>query len=208
MNYIQLQYADIYYNITSKDDILRLSKNDRFQGIMKFFNLQNLSNKAIIKIWDNYEEFSDFWKEKYHQETSPNTLTGFCYEHNHIEIVDLANYIEIKKIKNQDVNFDDWYNLMIHEFTHYCTKEYTNYTLGSKWIQEGLAINLSHQRFYNFIITSSLEEIQNNKCTYDDAYTLINYLLKNYSHEFVLDFLLDKNLQNEILIEIYNILKK
>lgn len=208
MNQLELKYAIIYYNIEDEREALKISNNDRFKDIVNYFEIKKNINKAIIRIWNNYEKFSDFWKEKYKQNSSPNTLTGFCYEHNHIEIINLKNYIKIKKIKNQEVDFNDWYNLIIHEFTHYCAKEYTNYTLGTKWIQEGLAINLSHQRYFEFEITSSLEDIQNNKCTYNDAYTLMKYVMETYNHEFVLNFLIDKRMQEKTLIEAYNKCKK
>lgn len=208
MNQLELKYAIIYYNSEDEREVLKISNNDRFKDIINYFELRKNTNKAIIRIWNNYEKFSDFWKEKYKQNSSPNTLTGFCYEHNHIEIINLKNYIKIKKIKNQEVDFNDWYNLIIHEFTHYCAKEYTNYTLGTKWIQEGLAINLSHQRYFEFEITSSLEDIQNNKCTYNDAYTLMKYVMETYNHEFVLNFLIDKRMQEKTLIETYNKCKK
>lgn len=208
MNQLELKYAIIYYNSEDEREVLKISNNDRFKDIINYFELRKNTNKAIIRIWNNYEKFSDFWKEKYKQNSSPNTLTGFCYEHNHIEIINLKNYIKIKKIKNQEVDFNDWYNLIIHEFTHYCAKEYTNYTLGTKWIQEGLAINLSHQRYFEFEITSSLEDIQNNKCTYNDAYTLMKYVMETYNREFVLNFLIDKRMQEKTLIEAYNKCKK
>ena len=208
MNQLELKYAIIYYNSEDEREVLKISNNDRFKDIINYFELRKNTNKAIIRIWNNSEKFSDFWKEKYKQNSSPNTLTGFCYEHNHIEIINLKNYIKIKKIKNQEVDFNDWYNLIIHEFTHYCAKEYTNYTLGTKWIQEGLAINLSHQRYFEFEITSSLEDIQNNKCTYNDAYTLMKYVMETYNREFVLNFLIDKRMQEKTLIEAYNKCKK
>ena len=208
MNQLELKYAIIYYNSEDEREVLKISNNDRFKDIVNYFEIKKNINKAIIRIWNNSEKFSDFWKEKYKQNSSPNTLTGFCYEHNHIEIINLKNYIKIKKIKNQEVDFNDWYNLIIHEFTHYCAKEYTNYTLGTKWIQEGLAINLSHQRYFEFEITSSLEDIQNNKCTYNDAYTLMKYVMETYNREFVLNFLIDKRMQEKTLIEAYNKCKK
>lgn len=208
MNQLELKYAIIYYNSEDEREALKISNNDRFKDIVNYFEIKKNINKVIIRIWNNYEKFSDFWKEKYKQNSSPNTLTGFCYEHNHIEIINLKNYIKIKKIKNQEVDFNDWYNLIIHEFTHYYEKEYTNYTLGTKWIQEGLAINLSHQRYFEFEITSSLEDIQNNKCTYNDAYTLMKYVMETYNHEFVLNFLIDKRMQEKTLIEAYNKCKK
>ena len=208
MNQLELKYAIIYYNSEDKREALKILNNDRFKDIVNYFEIKKNINKAIIRIWNNSEKFSDFWKEKYKQNSSPNTLTGFCYEHNHIEIVNLKIYIERKKIVNQEVDFNDWYNLIIHEFTHYCAKEYTNYTLGTKWIQEGLAINLSHQRYFEFEITSSLEDIQNNKCTYNDAYTLMKYVMETYNREFVLNFLIDKRMQEKTLIETYNKCKK
>lgn len=208
MNKLELRYVIIYYDSDDERNVLKFPRNDRFKDIVDFFELKEVPNKAIIRIWNDYEKFSDFWKEKHKQNSSPNTLTGFCYEHNHIEIVNLKIYIERKKIVNQEVDFNDWYNLIIHEFTHYCAKEYTNYTLGTKWIQEGLAINLSHQRYFEFEITSSLEDIQNNKCTYNDAYTLMKYVMKNYNHEFVLNFLINKKMQEKTLIEAFKKCKK
>ena len=87
MNQLELKYAIIYYNSEDEREVLKISNNDRFKDIINYFELRKNTNKAIIRIWNNYEKFSDFWKEKYKQNSSPNTLTGFCYEHNHIEIM-------------------------------------------------------------------------------------------------------------------------
>lgn len=174
---IQLNYFD---NIVDY-----IAKNER--RILDFFKLEKLPNKVKILIL-SYEPFKEFIISKYGE-----ILSYICGDSNSsthtIRILNVDD--QIKYTTHQDADVEKLQDTALHEIVHQCHHiyiiDYTGYKQ-TTWFSEGLATNLSNQKY----------EIQDlNQCNFDElktdfrhykgsyryAYTIVNYVLNNYSDE-------------------------
>lgn len=174
---VQLNYFD--------DVVDYIANNER--RILDFFKLGKLPNRVKILIL-SYEPFKEFIISKYGE-----ILSYICGDSNSsthtIRILNVDD--QIKYITHKDADVEKIQDTALHEIVHQCHHIYiTDYT-GYKqttWFSEGLATNISNQKY----------EIQDlNQCNFDElktdfrhykgsyryAYTIVNYVLNNYSDE-------------------------
>ncbi len=170
-----------YFN----DVVDHIEKNER--RILDFFKLEKLPNKVKILIL-SYEPFKEFIISKYGE-----ILSYICGDSNSsthtIRILNVDD--QVKYTTHKDADVEKIQDTALHEIVHQCHHIYiTDYT-GYKqttWFSEGLATNISNQKY----------EIQDlNQCNFDElktdfrhykgnyryAYTIVNYVLNNYSDE-------------------------
>lgn len=174
---VQLNYFD--------DVVDYIANNER--RILVFFKLGKLPNRVKILIL-SYEPFKEFIISKYGE-----ILSYICGDSNSsthtIRILNVDD--QIKYTTHKDADVEKIQDTALHEIVHQCHHIYiTDYT-GYKqttWFSEGLATNISNQKY----------EIQDlNQCNFDElktdfrhykgsyryAYTIVNYVLNNYSDE-------------------------
>ena len=174
---VQLNYFD--------DVVDYIANNER--RILDFFKLGKLPNRVKILIL-SYEPFREFIISKYGE-----ILSYICGDSNSsthtIRILNVDD--QIKYTTHKDADVEKIQDTALHEIVHQCHHIYiTDYT-GYKqttWFSEGLATNISNQKY----------EIQDlNQCNFDElktdfrhykgsyryAYTIVNYVLNNYSDE-------------------------
>ena len=174
---VQLNYFD--------DVVDYIANNER--RILDFFKLGKLPNRVKILIL-SYEPFKEFIISKYGE-----ILSYICGDSNSsthtIRILNVDD--QIKYTTHKDADVEKIQDTALHEIVHQCHHIYmTDYT-GYKqttWFSEGLATNISNQKY----------EIQDlNQCNFDElktdfrhykgsyryAYTIVNYVLNNYSDE-------------------------
>lgn len=173
---VQLNYFD--------DVVDYIANNER--RILDF-KLGKLPNRVKILIL-SYEPFKEFIISKYGE-----ILSYICGDSNSsthtIRILNVDD--QIKYTTHKDADVEKIQDTALHEIVHQCHHIYiTDYT-GYKqttWFSEGLATNISNQKY----------EIQDlNQCNFDElktdfrhykgsyryAYTIVNYVLNNYSDE-------------------------
>lgn len=174
---VQLNYFD--------DVVDYIANNER--RILDFLKLGKLPNRVKILIL-SYEPFKEFIISKYGE-----ILSYICGDSNSsthtIRILNVDD--QIKYTTHKDADVEKIQDTALHEIVHQCHHIYiTDYT-GYKqttWFSEGLATNISNQKY----------EIQDlNQCNFDElktdfrhykgsyryAYTIVNYVLNNYSDE-------------------------
>ena len=174
---VQLNYFD--------DVVDYIANNER--RILDFFKLGKLPNRVKILIL-SYEPFKEFIISKYGE-----ILSYICGDSNSsthtIRILNVDD--QIKYTTHKDADVEKIQDTALHEIVHQCHHIYiTDYT-GYKqttWFSEGLATNILNQKY----------EIQDlNQCNFDElktdfrhykgsyryAYTIVNYVLNNYSDE-------------------------
>jgi len=186
-------------NINYFDDIVNYIKENE-KRILSFFELDKLPNKVNIKIL-SYEPFKEFIISKYGEildyisgDSDSKTKT--------IRILNIEDQAKYTIHKNVDV--DKIKKTALHEIVHQCHHVYHTDYRNTSWFAEGLATNLANQNY----ILSNLDEcdfdrlkndFRHYKGNYNFAYTIVNYILNNYSKEEIHklysnpDYLREKN---------------
>ena len=152
--------------------------------ILDFFKLDRLPNKVNILIL-SYEPFKEFIASKYGEIL--NYISGDSDSlTNTIRILNIDDQIKYTIHKNSNV--ERFKTTVLHEIVHQCHHVYHRDYRQVSWFSEGLATNLSNQ---NYSIKSlnecDFEELKNDfrhyHGNYNYAYTIVNYILNNYSEE-------------------------
>ena len=167
-----------YFN----DIVNHIIQNEK--RILSFFKLEKLPNKVKILII-SYEPFKDFVVSKY-GEIMDYFSGDSDSKTNTIRILNIAD--QIKYTTHKDANVDKLKGTVLHEIVHQCHAVYHNDYRQTTWFSEGLATNISNQDY----TLKNLEECDFDKLredfrhyegAYTFSYTLVNYVLNNYSEE-------------------------
>ena len=191
-------------NITYFDEIINYIKSNE-KEILDFFGLSSLKEKYRVKILD-YKSFKEFEQAKYgcvkdyvRGDTDADTKT--------IRIMDLQD--QIKFTTHTDTNLDEILKMIMHEFVHACNDEVKMWVRKTIWLHEGLA-NLAHQDYeIADLETCDFEKLEwdfngYGSGSYSYAYTIVNFLLNNYSHEEVMRFVKEPDYLTKISKTIFN----
>ena len=175
------------------DEIVHYIK-DNEKRILDFFELDKLPKKITILIL-SYEPFKEFILSKFGSikeytrgDTDVNTNT--------IRLLNIED--QIKYTTHKDANIDQMKKTALHEVVHICHLQYHNDYNKTLWFIEGLATNLSNQDYELVNLNEcDFENLKNNFYTYKDsykyAYTIVNYILNNYSKEEITKLYKDPN---------------
>lgn len=155
--------------------------------ILEFFKLEKLPNKVKIKIL-SYEPFKEFVVSKYGEiqdyvsgDSDSKTST--------IRILNIADQIKYTTHKNASV--ERIKGTALHEIVHQCHHVFHNDYRGITWFAEGLATNISNQDYelknLNECDFDKLRsDFRHYKGSYSFSYTLVNYILNNYTEEEII----------------------
>ena len=178
-NYIISSDKDIDYF----DDIVNYI-NSNEKRILDFFELNKPPKKINILIL-NYKNFKSYIINKY----------GEILDYVRGDTDSLSNTIRVLNINDQkeftthkDANVDQMKKMILHEIIHQCHNVYHNDYSLIVWFSEGLATNLSNQSYQIVNLNKCDFNILKNdfgryKGNYNYAYTIVNYILNNYSKE-------------------------
>ena len=159
----------------------------RTKDIMNFFELDSLNSKRKIIVYDDLELY------KKHIEKFYPYQDYMCADTNDGNI-NLLSIKEAHKTKEHaDMTIDDLKRTILHEFVHICQQDAEIEHLDDViWFWEALATNLGNpDRFKRITIKASNEEINDFitlRFNYLIAYTIGNYLLDNYDHSRILEY--------------------
>lgn len=160
----------------------------KLSDYMNYFELQSLESKVKVVV------FNDIEKYKKHLEKYTEYQDYMCadtYDGN-INLLSIEETHKTKEHKNMTV--EDLKLIILHEFIHICHKncQIENYPKTITWFWEALATNLGNpEDFSKVVITASNEDINkfhslsNN---YPIAYTIGKYMLEEYSHKDILNY--------------------
>lgn len=204
---ITFEYFDIEY--TKKDEeyinLVIQSLKEKYIEIMDFFNLESLSRRIQIKLWDNLEEYRDFFNEKmkkYNRKVNDWEVARATNNQKECRI-DLLCLSERKKCRSHDKDtIDHLVKVLLHEFTHICHFEYNHQQDSMPWFVEALATNLSNQ-YDTLDIDCSLKDILNGTAYYNNYYSMGKYLLDNYDKNHILELAKNKDLLERETEEIF-----
>ena len=160
----------------------------KINTIMNFFELDSFNSKKQIVIYNNLETYKRHIEQffKYYDYMCADTNDG------NINLLSLEEAHKTKEHK--DMTLDKLKSTILHEFVHICQQEKELEHLDSDivWFWEALATNLGNpEAFSNISIKATNEEITDFNSleqNYPTAFTIGNYMLKNCSHEEILDY--------------------
>ncbi len=155
---------------------------------MKFFELDSLNFKRKIIIYNDLELYKKHIKQFYEYKDY------MCADTNdrNINLLSLEEAHKTKAHANMTVK--DLKNTILHEFVHICQQdsEIDSIDKDIVWFWEALATNLGNPgAFTKIVIKATNEEINNFNSlsqNYLTAFTIGNYMLENYSHEAILEY--------------------
>ncbi len=157
--------------------------------IMSFFELRSLKYKRKIIIYHDLELY------KKHIEQFHEYRDYMCADTNDGNI-NLLSLEEAHKTKTHvDMSIEELKSTIVHEFVHICHQdsEIENNGKSINWFWEALATNLGNPDNNRMIeITASNDEIEQFRSlphNYSVAFTIGKYLLENYSHENILEYI-------------------
>lgn len=205
----ELKYINLEYNECDKNyideliDYINLSSEE----ITNFFSIDSFNPKVEIKLYDDIDKFNE-WYYYFNKKEAPLWFCGFSFKMNgvyHINVLSLEKY---KKTQGHEKhNLNDLKCLIMHEFVHSCVLKINNSSLPA-WLNEGIAIKLSHQydnKEYKF--NASLNEMINGCNNYINYYTMFSYVIGKYGKDYILDLILNNKAFDETE-KLYNDLLK
>ena len=160
----------------------------KINDIMTFFELDSLNKKRKIVIYNDLELY------KKHIEQFYEYQDYMCADTNDGNINLLSLEEAHKTHEHANMTLDELKFTILHEFVHICQQdsEIENIDNDIVWFWEALATNLGNpENFSRITIKASNEEINNFNTlsqNYPIAFTIGNYLLENYSHEEILEY--------------------
>lgn len=155
--------------------------------LMNFFELKSLSSKRKIIVYKDLEEYKKHIEEyfEYQDYMCADTMDG------NINVLSLEAAHQTEKYKN--ITVDYLKSVITHEFVHICQQESEVEHIDNDivWFWEALATNLGNPDGYKSIsIEETNEEINefNSPNSYPIAFTIGNFMLENYSHNEMLQY--------------------
>ena len=201
----EIEYTNI--DLEYIDELINYLKNN-YKRIMVFFGIKTFKEKIKIKIWNNVEEYRNYFNTIYkkygYNKTVPSWEMARVFTDTSPKIF-LISYKESLKCKgHQKDDLNKYLKVILHEFVHTCQFEFNNHNESLTWLNEALATTLSHQ-YDNYPLTLdvSLDSIINGQASYINYYTMGKYLINNYSKEYILELAKNRELLTKDTSKIY-----
>lgn len=205
----ELKYINLEYNECDKNyideliDYINLSSEE----ITNFFSIDSFNPKVEIKLYDDIDKFNE-WYYYFNKKEAPLWFCGFSFKMDNVYHINVLSLEKYKKTQGHEKhNLDDLKHLIMHEFVHSCVLKINNSSLPA-WLNEGIAIKLSHQydnKEYKFNV--SLNEMINGCNNYINYYTMFSYVIDKYGKDYILDLILNNKAFDETE-KLYNDLLK
>lgn len=171
---IQLDYFE--------EVVEHIAENEK--RILDFFKLERLPNKIKILIL-SYKPFKEIIISNYGEIL--NYVRGnSSSETNTIIVLNIED--QIKYTIHKDADIKSLKDTVLHEIVHQCHHVYHNDHRQIIWLSEGLATNLANQNYkISDLNKCDFDKLKNDfshyKGSYIYAYTIVKYVLNNYSNE-------------------------
>ncbi len=191
--YFKLEYDSSITYIPEVIDYLEIKMKD----IMAFFEITSIKEQRKIIIYDDLEKY------KKHIEKFTDYHDYMCADTNDGNINLLSIEAAHKTKTHANMTLDELKTTICHEFVHICQQESEIEHLEPEivWFWEALATNLGNPNMFHKIEIKGNEELDNFsslKNNYLIAFTIGSYLLENYSHEKILEYIrFPKKLKND-----------
>ena len=156
--------------------------------IMSFFDLENLKTKKRIVIYTDLEKYKEHiemyypYRDYMRADTNDGNINLLSVEEAH------------KTHEHKDMTVEDLKSTILHEFVHICQQDSEKEHIDSDivWFWEALATNLGNPENFSRVpieaTNDEINEFNSLENNYSIAFTIGNYLLENFSHKEILDY--------------------
>lgn len=189
-NYILKCDFDLYYY----DDIISYL-NEHEKAVLSFFNIEKLDKPCTIEIM-NWKKFKDF---------QLNNIGEVCEYKRAVTDVN-SKSIKVLLLEDQiiytthkNATLEDTLKTILHEFVHIVHSSVQKYKKELTWFFEGVATNLAKKNYElanlnDCDFAKLVNDFKNfGKGSYRYSYTIVNYILNNYSKEEIYKLIYDTN---------------
>ena len=155
---------------------------------MSFFELNSLNSKRKIVIYNDLRLYKRHIEQfyEYHDYMCADTNDGN---------INLLSLDEAHKTKeHKDMTLDELKSTILHEFVHICQQESELEHLDNDivWFWEALATNLGNPEAFSKITIKAnndeIDDFNSLSLNYPIAFTIGNYMLENYDHDDILEY--------------------
>ena len=167
-------------------ELVSRTLGENMSRITRFFGLDGIEHIQNIKIYSSIEEYQA------HVENFTEYfgwMIGDTYDGN-INLLSLERCRETEG--HGDIDEGEYEKLILHEFVHICQQQINPDASGVIWFWEALAMNLSGQTAEDIEINCTVRELSENyialPCSYALSFKLGKYMLSNYSHDRIMEF--------------------
>lgn len=161
----------------------------RIPEILKFFQLDNFSEKTRIVLFDDLDQYIE------HVNKYTDYLDYMCADTFDGNVNSLTVEEARKEEAHRDMNVFQFKHNLVHEFVHVCQEKTQIEGLSNNddsWFWEALATNLGNPELFDVIdFDISREELidfNNLENNYPYAYTIGKYIFDTYSDDEILEF--------------------
>ena len=208
------EYNHAIFKYSEEDSSLIKELNDyideNIEEIYDFFELKNRKDKAIIEIMPTKDAIDIAVSKAKEVDVSsiPNWLIGFSCS-DKIYFLSLRDY---KSTPYKDkTDLEEYKKTILHEYIHYIVGLFSienKCDYPHKALNEGIAQYLSHQRDRNIIeLKHDLSEVLDGTRAYSEWYLITKYILDNYSKDYFLELLKDKNKTRKFITDNFDNIK-
>ena len=204
MKYETNEYI-LEYNECDKEYINELIKyfEQEKENIFKFFSIEKLNKKLIIKLYDTIDEFAKYRNNNLYEWSVGNMDVDDNYYY--IHMLSYKEFIKRKGHENQKIDY--YFKTIIHEFIHNCHEDIESARKSLIWVREGIACLLSHQydNSVKRLTNCTLDDLLNDKRVgYINYYVLFDYALNIYGEEYIRKLVSDSGFAKEEITKLYN----
>lgn len=196
LKYINIEYTD---NDLEYIDYICDEIEKKTEDIVNFFELNEFGEKVNIKIFDDIDNFRNFYNKTFKREPK-DYICGFS-KGNNVYTLSISEYIKCYSHENSSI--EDLIKLILHEFTHSIHfKRHSN--MNVIWLNEGAATYLSGQHKDVKEIKGTLDDLLNGKCSYSDYKLMFEYIFNTYGKEYILKLIDSEELLNKETKRLFN----
>lgn len=196
----------VEYDEMNQNKVLKLVTilEEEMQRILDFFELQALSTKKRIKLFDALADYQSYLAKngiQYQDWMIADTMDGE---------MNLLTLEECRKTREHKyMTMKEYQNVVIHEFVHSCQQEVNPNVNGCQWFWEALALNLAGPFMNSVKVDCTKEQLMKDYLHLPNAYpisfTIGRYMLEFYEHEKILNYV--KN-PDELILDLELILQE
>ncbi len=181
--------------------------DSQVSGICDFFEIQIPKEKVEIEIVSTKAEYDkkfkllNGWKE---DEKVPKSYRG-CFVKGkilYLSIYDYKNTTHAFEEQNFEKAIDDYKKTLVHEYVHF-VNDLFNKEHGCFWTErflvEGIATYLSHQKDENIIQFDFTLDKFNKEDDYGAYYLITKFFVENYDKKYVLQVFQSSRMAQELL---------
>lgn len=167
-------------------ELVSRTLGENMREIAAFFGLDGTDHCQQIIVYSSIEEY------KAHTERFTayySWMIGDTYDGN----INLLSFTRCREAEgHSEMTESDYEKLILHEFTHICQQQINPNANGVIWFWEALAQNLSGQTNEDIPLTCTPEELSENYINLFGNYAIScklgRYMLENYSHERIMEY--------------------